>query len=44
VTAAVGGGRPGHDSVAVMDGYAHRRGRGIKTHHKHADQPSGRPA
>jgi hypothetical protein len=41
VTAAVGGGRLGQDSVPVVHGHAHRRGRGIKTHHKHADQPSG---
>jgi hypothetical protein len=40
----VGGGRLSHDSLPVVQGHAHRRGRGIKTHHKHADQPSGRAA
>jgi hypothetical protein len=27
-----------------VDGHAHRGCRRIKTHHKHADQPSGRAA
>ena len=38
----VGGERLGNDPLPVVQGHAHRRGRGIKTHHKHVAQPSGR--
>ena len=44
MTPSIGGGRLGNDSLPVVQGHADHRGRGIKTHHKHADQPSGRPA
>ena len=41
---AIGGDRLGNDPLPVVQGHAYRRGRGIKTHHKHAAQPSGHAA
>ena len=42
MTPGIGGERLGNDPFPVVQGHAHRRGRGIKTHHKHVAQPSGR--
>ena len=38
----VSGERLGNDPLPVVQGHAHRGGRGIKTHHKHVAQPSAR--